>query len=135
MKRHLVSGRKKLEEARAKNKYLVKVVTDCRGLLEWDEFEIEARTNREALQLASVTILCDGDLSALYDDDYEDFETGKPVGELTTKELVDHLRALDEEQAVYYMENLTTGRVLIDDTAYLKKVLGDQYEVDSDLQL
>lgn len=133
MKRHLVNRRKKLEEARAKIRYLVKVVIDCQGFLEWDEFEIEAHTDREALQLASVTILCDGDISALYDDDYEDFETGKPVGELTTRELIEHLRGLNEEQAVYYMKNLTTGRVLIDDTAYLKKTCGDQYEVDSDI--
>lgn len=133
MKRTLVSERRRLEEARTKNEYLVKLVTESRGLLEWEEFKIEAYTNKEALQLASVTILYDGDLSGLYDDDYEDFETGKPVGELTTKELIDHLRGLNEEQAVYYMENLTTGRVLIDDTAYLKKVCGKQYEVDSDL--
>ena len=133
MKGQLVSKRKRFEEARVKNRYLVKLVTESRGLLEWDEFEIEANSNREALQLASVTILYNGDLSGLYDDEYVDFETGKPVGELTTKELIDHLRGLNEEQAVYYMENLTTGRVLIDDTAYLKKVCGKQYEVDSDL--
>ena len=62
----------------------------------------------------------------------EDFETGEYVMDLTNSQLLDHLRQLNEEQSVYYMKNLTTGQILIDDTADYKDFCGEHFEVDSD---
>lgn len=131
MERSIVSARK-LREARASKKtYLVKVLTYCRGTYEWDKFEVEARTNREACLLASAMINHGtDDLSVLVED--EDFDTGEYVVDLTNSELLDHLRQINEEQGVYYMKNLTTGQVLIDDTDAYREECGEHFEVDSD---
>ena len=131
MKRDIVSARRLREAGASKKTYLVKVLTYCRGTYEWDKFEVEARTNREACLLASAKINYNtDDLSVLVED--EDFETGEYVMDLTNSQLLDHLRQLNEEQSVYYMKNLTTGQVLIDDTADYKAFCGEHFEVDSD---
>ena len=131
MKRSIVSARR-LREARAPKKtYLVKVLTYCRGTYEWEKFEVEARTNREACLLASAKINYNtDDLSVLVED--EDFETGEYVMDLTNSQLLDHLRQLNEEQSVYYMKNLTTGQILIDDTADYKDVCGEHFEANTE---
>lgn len=132
MKRSIVSARR-LREARASKKtYLVKVLTYCRGTYEWERFEVEARTNREACLLASAIFNYDtDDLSVLAD--VEDFDTGEYVVDLTNSQLLDHLRHFNEEQGVYYMKNLTTGQVLIDDTAVFKKDCGENFEANTDI--
>lgn len=131
MKRGIVSARELREAGASKKTYLVKVLTYCRGTYEWEKFEVEARTNREACLLASAMINHGtDDLSVLIED--EDFDTGEYVIELTNSELLDHLRQINEEQGVYYMKNLTTGQVLIDDTADYRKECGEHFEVDSD---
>ena len=132
MKRSIVSARR-LREARAPKKtYLVKVLTYCRGTYEWEKFEVEARTNREACLLASAMIHHGtDDLSVLIED--EDFDTGEYVVELTNSQLLNHLRQINEEQGVYYMKNLTTGQILIDDTAEFKKECGENFEANTDI--
>ena len=64
--------------------------------------------------------------------DDEDFDTGEYVVNLTTSQLLKHLRQLNEEQGVYYMENLTTGQILIDDTADYKDVCGEHFEANTE---
>ena len=127
-----VTSTRELREAKSSKKtYLVKVLTYCRGTYEWEKFEVEARPNREACLLASAKINYNtDDLSVLVED--EDFETGEYVMDLTNSQLLDHLRQLNEEQSVYYMKNLTTGQVLIDDTADYRNFCGEHFEVDSD---
>ena len=127
-----VTSTRGLREAGASKKtYLVKFLTYCRDTYEWEKFEVEARTNREACLLASAKINYNtDDLSVLVED--EDFETGEYVMDLTSSQLLDHLRQINEEQGVYYMKNLTTGQVLIDDTAAYRKECGEHFEVDSD---
>lgn len=119
-------------EARAlKKTYLVKFLTYCGDTYEWEKFEVEARTNREACLLASAKISYNtDDLSVLVED--EDFETGEYIMDLTNSELLDHLRQIDEEQYVYYMKNLTTGQVLIDDTADFKEECGRHFEANTE---
>lgn len=52
--------------------------------------------------------------------------------DLSNNELLDRLRQIEEEQSVYYMKNLTTGQVLIDDTADFKKEFGRHFEANTD---
>ena len=131
MKRSIVSTRGLREAGASKKTYLVKVLTYCRGTYEWEKFEVEARTNREACLLASAKINYNtDDLSVLVED--EDFETGEYVMDLTSSELLDHLRQINEEQSVYYMKNLTTGQVLIDDTADYKNFCGEHFEANTE---
>ena len=127
-----VTSTRELREAKSSKKTcLVKFLTYCRDTYEWGKFEVEARTNREACLLASAKINYNtDDLSVLVED--EDFETGEYVMDLTNSQLLDHLRQLNEEQSVYYMKNLTTGQVLIDDTADYRNFCGEHFEVDSD---
>ena len=124
--------RRRLGEARSfRNTYLVKFLTYCRGTCEWEMLKIKARNDREACLLTSAMINYDtDDLSVLEDD--EDFDTGEYVVNLTNSQLLKHLRQLNEEQGVYYMENLTTGQILIDDTAEYKKECGEDFEANTD---
>ena len=131
MKGRITSTRELREAKSSKKTCLVKFLTYCRDTYEWGKFEVEARTNREACLLASAKINYNtDDLSVLVED--EDFETGEYVMDLTNSQLLDHLRQLNEEQSVYYMKNLTTGQVLIDDTADYRNFCGEHFEVDSD---
>lgn len=127
-----ITSTRGLREARASKKtYLVKFLTYCGDTYEWEKFEVEARTNREACLLASAKISYNtDDLSVLVED--EDFETGEYIMDLTNSELLDHLRQIDEEQYVYYMKNLTTGQVLIDDTADFKEECGRHFEANTE---
>ena len=114
-----------------KKAYLVKLLTWCRGRYRWEMFVIGARTNREACLLAFATISYDtNDLSEIAD--VRDFETGKYLMDLSNNELLDRLRQIDEEQSVYYMKNLTTGQVLIDDTADYKDFCGEHFEANTE---
>ena len=131
MKRSIVSARRFREAGALRKAYLVKLLTWCRGRYRWEMFVIGARTNREACLLAFAAIGYDtNDLSEIAD--VRDFETGKYLMDLSNNELLDRLRLIDEEQSVYYMKNLTTGQVLIDDTADYKDFCGEHFEVDSD---
>ena len=127
-----ITSTRELREAKSSKKtYLVKFLTYCRDTYEWGKFEVEARTNREACLLASAKINYNADdLSVLVED--EDFETGEYVMDLTNSQLLDHLRQLNEEQSVYYMKNLTTGQILIDDTADYKKFCGEHFEANTE---
>ena len=114
-----------------KKAYLVKLLTWCRGRYRWEMFVIGARTNREACLLAFAAISYNtNDLSEIAD--VRDFETGKYLMDLSNNELLDRLRQIDEEQSVYYMKNLTTGQVLIDDTADYKDFCGEHFEANTE---
>ena len=110
----------------------MKFLTYCRGTYEWEMLKIKARNDRDACLLTSAMInYHTSDVSVLEDD--EDFDTGEYVVELTNSQLLEHLRQLNEEQGVYYMENLTTGKILIDDTAEYKKECGENFEANTDI--
>ena len=131
MKRSVVSARRLREAGALRKAYLVKLLTWCRGRYRWEMFVIGARTNREACLLAFAAIGYDtNDLSEIAD--VRDFETGKYLMDLSNNELLDRLRLIDEEQSVYYMKNLTTGQVLIDDTADYKDFCGEHFEANTD---
>ena len=131
MKRSVVSARRLREAGALRKAYLVKLLTWCRGKYRWEMFIIGARTNREACLLAFAAIGYDtNDLSEIAD--VRDFETGKYLMDLSNNELLDRLRQLNEEQSVYYMKNLTTGQVLIDDTADYKNFCGEHFEANTD---
>ena len=131
MKRSIVSARRFREAGALRKAYLVKLLTWCRGRYRWEMFVIGARTNREACLLAFAAIGYDtNDLSEIAD--VRDFETGKYLMDLSNNELLDRLRLIDEEQSVYYMKNLTTGQVLIDDTADYKDFCGEHFEANTD---
>ena len=131
MEGRITSTRGLREAGASKKTYLVKFLTYCRDTYEWGKFEVEARTNREACLLASAKINYNtDDLSVLVED--EDFETGEYVMDLTNSQLLDHLRQLNEEQSVYYMKNLTTGQILIDDTADYKDFCGEHFEANTE---
>lgn len=131
MKRSVVSARRLREAGALRKAYLVKLLTWCRGKYRWEMFIIGARTNREACLLAFAAIGYDtNDLSEIAD--VRDFETGKYLMDLSNNELLDRLRLIDEEQSVYYMKNLTTGQVLIDDTADYKDFCGEHFEANTD---
>ena len=131
MKRSVVSARRLREAGALRKAYLVKLLTWCRGKYRWEMFIIGARTNREACLLAFAAIGYDtNDLSEIAD--VRDFETGKYLMDLSNNELLDRLRLIDEEQSVYYMKNLTTGQVLIDDTADYKNFCGEHFEANTD---
>ena len=121
-----ITTTKGLREAESSKKaYLVKLLTWCRGKYRWEMFIIRARTNREACLLAFATISYDtNDLSGIV-------EVRVHNGSLTN-ELLDRLRQIEEEQSVYYMKNLTTGQVLIDDTADYKDFCGEHFEANTD---
>ena len=127
-----IASMARLREANPlKKAYLVKLLTWCRGRYRWEMFIIRARTNREACLLAFAAIGYDtNDLSEIAD--VRDFETGKYLMDLSNNELLDRLRQIDEEQSVYYMKNLTTGQVLIDDTADYKDFCGEHFEANTD---
>ena len=127
-----IASMARLREANPlKKAYLVKLLTWCRGRYRWEMFIIGARTNREACLLAFATIGYDtNDLSEIAD--VRDFETGKYLMDLSNNELLDRLRLIDEEQSVYYMKNLTTGQVLIDDTADYKDFCGEHFEANTE---
>lgn len=127
-----ITSTRGLREAGALRKaYLVKLLTWCRGKYRWEMFIIRARTNREACLLAFAAISYDtNDLSEIVE--VKDYETGKYLMDLSNNELLDRLRQIDEEQSVYYMKNLTTGQVLIDDTADFKKECGRHFEANTD---
>ena len=131
MKRSIVSARRFREAGALRKAYLVKLLTWCRGRYRWEMFVIGARTNREACLLAFAAIGYDtNDLSEIAD--VRDFETGKYLMDLSNNELLDRLRQIDEEQSVYYMKNLTTGQILIDDTADYKNFCGEHFEANTD---
>ena len=131
MKRSVVSARRLREAGALRKAYLVKLLTWCRGRYRWEMFVIGARTNREACLLAFAAIGYDtNDLSEIAD--VRDFETGKYLMDLSNNELLDRLRLIDEEQSVYYMKNLTTGQILIDDTADYKNFCGEHFEANTD---
>ena len=131
MKRSIVSARGLREAGALRKAYLVKLLTWCRGKYRWEMFIIGARTNREACLLAFAAIGYDtNDLSEIAD--VRDFETGKYLMDLSNNELLDRLRQIDEEQSVYYMKNLTTGQVLIDDTADYKDFCGEHFEANTE---
>ncbi len=131
MKRSIVSARRLREAGALRKAYLVKLLTWCRGRYRWEMFVIGARTNREACLLAFAAIGYDtNDLSEIAD--VRDFETGKYLMDLSNNELLDRLRLIDEEQSVYYMKNLTTGQILIDDTADYKDFCGEHFEANTD---
>ena len=131
MKRSVVSARRLREAGALRKAYLVKLLTWCRGRYRWEMFVIGARTNREACLLAFAAIGYDtNDLSEIAD--VRDFETGKYLMDLSNNELLDRLRLIDEEQSVYYMKNLTTGQILIDDTADYKDFCGEHFEANTD---
>ena len=131
MKRSVVSARRLREAGALRKAYLVKLLTWCRGKYRWEMFIIGARTNREACLLAFAAIGYDtNDLSEIAD--VRDFETGKYLMDLSNNELLDRLRLIDEEQSVYYMKNLTTGQILIDDTADYKDFCGEHFEANTD---
>ena len=131
MKRSVVSARRLREAGALRKAYLVKLLTWCRGRYRWEMFIIGARTNREACLLAFAAIGYDtNDLSEIAD--VRDFETGKYLMDLSNNELLDRLRLIDEEQSVYYMKNLTTGQILIDDTADYKDFCGEHFEANTD---
>lgn len=127
-----IASTRGLREAKSSEKtYLVKYLICCRGEYVWKKFKVKARTNREACLRASAMVSYDtDDLSTLVED--EDFETGEYIMDLTNSQLLDHLRQIDEEQYVYYMKNLTTGQVLIDDTADFKKECGRHFEANTE---
>ena len=131
MKRSVVSARRLREAGALRKAYLVKLLTWCRGKYRWEMFIIGARTNREACLLAFAAISYDtNDLSEIVE--VRDYETGKYLMDLSNNELLDRLRQIDEEQSVYYMKNLTTGQVLIDDTADYKNFCGEHFEANTD---
>ena len=127
-----IASMARLREANPlKKAYLVKLLTWCRDKYRWEMFVIGARTNREACLLAFATIGYDtNDLSEIAD--VRDFETGKYLMDLSNNELLDRLRQIDEEQSVYYMKNLTTGQVLIDDTADYRDFCGEHFEANTE---
>ena len=127
-----IASMARLREANPlKKAYLVKLLTWCRGRYRWEMFVIGARTNREACLLAFATISYNtNDLSEIAD--VRDFETGKYLMDLSNNELLDRLRQIDEEQSVYYMKNLTTGQILIDDTADYKDFCGEHFEANTE---
>lgn len=127
-----IRGRRVGDTRPLKSTYLVKFLTYCRGTYEWEMLKIKARNDRDACLLTSAMInYHTSDVSVLEDD--EDFDTGEYVVELTNSQLLKHLRQLNEEQGVYYMENLTTGKILIDDTAEYKKECGENFEANTDI--
>lgn len=127
-----IRGRRAGDTRPLKSTYLVKFLTYCRGTYEWEMLKIKARNDRDACLLTSAMInYHTSDVSVLEDD--EDFDTGEYVVELTNSQLLKHLRQLNEEQGVYYMENLTTGKILIDDTAEYKKECGENFEANTDI--
>ena len=131
MEGRITSTRGLREAESSKKAYLVKLLTWCRGKYRWEMFIIRARTNREACLLAFATISYDtNDLSEIVE--VRDYETGKYIMDLSNNELLDRLRQIEEEQSVYYMKNLTTGQVLIDDTADFKKEFGRHFEANTD---
>lgn len=94
-------------------------------------FIIGARTNREACLLAFAAISYDtDDLSEIVE--VRDYETGKYIMDLSNNELLDRLRQIEEEKSVYYMKNLTTGQILIDDTADCRDFCGEHFEANTD---
>lgn len=126
-----VTSTRGLREAESSKKtYLVKFLTWHRDIYEWDRIKIEARTNREACLLA-LAILDYGtdDLSELAG--VRDL-TGEYVMDLPNSDLLSRLREISAELGVYYMKNLTTGQVLIDDTADYRDFCGEHFEANTD---
>ena len=131
MKGSIASTERLREAESSKKTYLVKYVICCRGEYVWKRFKVKARTNREACLRASAMVSYGtDDLSNLVED--EDFNTGEYIMDLTNSQLLEHLRGVDEEQGVYYMENFTTGQVLIDDTAEYKDFCGRHFEANTE---
>ena len=131
MEGRATSTRRRREAGALRKAYLVKLLTWCRGKYRWEMFIIGARTNREACLLALAAISYDtNDLSEIVE--VRDYETGKYLMDLSNNELLDRLRQIDEEQSVYYMKNLTTGQILIDDTADYKNFCGEHFEANTD---
>lgn len=131
MKRSIVSAKRLREANPSKKAYLVKLLTWCRGKYRWEMFIFRARTSREACLLAFAAISYDtNDLSKIVE--VRDYETGKYIMDLSNNELLNRLRQIEEEQSVYYMKNLTTGQVLIDDTADWRDFCGEHFEANTD---
>ena len=130
MKRSIASTGRLREEHPSKKTYLVKFLTWHRDVYEWDRIKIEAKTNREACLLA-LAILDYGtdDLSELAG--VRDL-TGEYVMDLPNSVLLNRLREINAELGVYYMKNLTTGQVLIDDTADYRDFCGEHFEANTD---
>ena len=127
-----IASMARLREATpSKKAYLVKLLTWCRGRYRWEMFIFRARTNREACLLAFAAISYDtDDLSEIVE--VRDYETGKYIMDLSNNELLDRLRQIEEEKSVYYMKNLTTGQILIDDTADCRDFCGEHFEANTD---
>lgn len=130
MEGRITSTRGLREADSSKKTYLVKFLTWHRDIYEWDRIKIEARTNREACLLA-LAILDYGtdDLSELAG--VRDL-TGEYVMDLPNSDLLSRLREINAELGVYYMKNLTTGQVLIDDTADYRDFCGENFEANTD---
>ena len=130
MKRSIASTGRLREEHPSKKIYLVKFLTWHRDVYEWDRIKIEAKTNREACLLA-LAILDYGtdDLSELAG--VRDL-TGEYVMDLPNSDLLNRLREINAELGVYYMKNLTTGQVLIDDTDDYKDFCEEHFEANTD---
>ena len=130
MEGRITSTRGFREAESSKKTYLVKFLTWHRDIYEWDRIKIEARTNREACLLA-LAILDYGtdDLSELAG--VRDL-TGEYVMDLPNSDLLNRLREINAELGVYYMKNLTTGQVLIDDTADYRDFCGEHFEANTD---
>lgn len=130
MEGRITSTRGLREAESSKKTYLVKFLTWHRDIYEWDRIKIEARTNREACLLA-LAILDYGtdDLSELAG--VRDL-TGEYVMDLPNSDLLSRLREINAELGVYYMKNLTTGQVLIDDTADYRDFCGENFEANTD---
>ena len=130
MKGRITSTRGLREAEPSKKTYLVKFLTWHRDVYEWDRIKIEAKTNREACLLA-LAILDYGtdDLSELAG--VRDL-TGEYVMDLPNSVLLNRLREINEELGVYYMKNLTTGQVLIDDTADYRDFCEEHFEANTD---
>ena len=126
-----IASMARLREANpSKKTYLVKFLTWHRDIYEWDRIKIEAKTDREACLLA-LAILDYGtdDLSELAG--VRDL-TGEYVMDLPNSDLLNRLREINAELGVYYMKNLTTGQVLIDDTADYRDFCGEHFEANTD---
>ena len=52
--------------------------------------------------------------------------------DLPNSDLLNRLREINAELGVYYMKNLTTGQVLIDDTADYRDFCGEHFEANTD---
>lgn len=130
MEGRITSTRGLREAESSKKTYLVKFLIWHRDIYEWDRIKIEAGTNREACLLA-LAILDYGtdDLSKLAG--VRDL-TGEYVTDLPNSDLLNRLREINAELGVYYMKNLTTGQVLIDDTADYRDFCGEHFEANTD---